>query len=196
MFIFDNLLTFVISHEVGHFYHEHGKRFTTNNVILDDVEGHRKINTNDLVSSHARELAADNYAFDTLLDNIENTIQTHIRSFSPLFKEKNGSVILTILIISCYFQMMDGSSGHEHFNSTHPEAAMRGCSVMATYVENLKEGEENKVSGIFAVVIDLLTNIFSTLDVEYKFDWAGRMAEPKMKLWHFEVFNECSKWVK
>lgn len=193
LYIFDKLLQFIVSHEVGHFLNDHGKRLSNKNNILDDVEGHRKIASKDLISSHARELVADLYAFNNLLDYVEKSIDTQKSSLIPLFSDKNGPVILTTLIIACYFQMMDGSNGHDHFTSTHPEAAMRACAIMATYSENLKEDSINE---IFSTVISLLAKVFSVLEVDFKFDWGSRMASPEMKEWHLNIYNEYSKWVK
>jgi hypothetical protein len=192
LFIFDNLLSFVVFHEIGHFIHEHGLR----KEILNDFIGHLEIEPDELISSHAREIVADNYAFKLLLEKITIQVQRYQIKINTLEKMKNSEAILTIFIITCYFQMMDGSGNYNHFKSTHPEAAMRGCSIMATYIENVHLESDISLQESINIIIGLLTKVFSELDKKYNFDWGSRIKLPEMIEWQEKIYHEYDKWVK
>lgn len=194
LFIFDGLLSFVVAHEVGHYINRHGDR----EKISDDIEGHRKIDRKTLIESHARELVADNYAFSYLRKDIEVSIKSSnpiIEELLPEFKSEKGAILLALLFISCYFKLMDGNSPNSHFESTHPESAIRVHSIFATFLEpHMDTNEMEPYAQLFPLAITLLKDVFTYKDGAFDFNWQGRAMTPEMKEWHSEICSEYANW--
>ncbi|WP_146184730.1 hypothetical protein [Aeromonas sp. HMWF015] len=194
LFIFDCLLSFVVSHEVGHYVNKHGNR----EKISDDIEGHRKISRKTLIQSHARELVADNYAFRFLRKNIKDPIINSnpiIEKLLPEFKNEKGATLLALLFVACYFKLMDGNSPNSHFESTHPESAIRVHSIFATFIEPYMDTNEmEQYAQLFPLAITLLKAVFIHKDGTFDFNWQGRAMTPEMIQWHSEICSEYTNW--
>ncbi|ELE2165388.1 hypothetical protein RC856_002075 [Vibrio fluvialis] len=194
LFIFDCLLSFVVDHEVGHYLNKHGDR----EKISDDIEGHRKIDRKTLIESHARELVADNYAFEYLRKGIEVSIKDAnpvIEELLPALKTEKGAILLALLFVACYFKLMDGTSPNSHFESTHPESAIRVHSIFATFLEPYMDTSEmEQYAQLFPLAITLLKTVFTHKDGVFDFNWQGRAMTPEMKQWHSEICAEYANW--
>lgn len=197
LFIFDILLLFIVNHEVGHFYNEHGARLNTS--IFDDVENHRKIKTQEIIPSHARELVADIYAFHLTIKYVDVVLVNQKNSLSSLsnkFKEENGSIFLTLVLITCYFQLMDGVGTSDHFNSTHPDSIARAFFIMAAYEPHINNSNSFQFEKIYPEVMALLQQVFGYCDENFKIDWNNRINTPEMEKWYNSICKEYSLWVK
>lgn len=192
LFIFDCLLCFVITHEVGHYVNKHGER----EEISDDIEGHRKISRKALIQSHTRELVADNYAFRYLRKDITIMNTNPItKDLLPHFKSEKGSTLLTLLLVSCYFKLMDGESPKSHFESTHPESAIRVHSIFATFLEPYMDtAEVGQYAQLLPLAITLLRDVFIHKNDSFELDWHGKAVTPEMIKWHSETCLEYKKW--
>ncbi|HDM8240841.1 hypothetical protein [Vibrio campbellii] len=198
LFIFDCLLSFVVYHEVGHYVNMHGNR----EKISDDIEGHRKIDKNTdrktLIESHARELVADNYAFRSLRKCIEVPIKNSnpiIEELLPELKSEKGAILLALLFVACYFKLMDGNSPNSHFESTHPESAIRVHSIFATFLEpHMDKNEMESYAQLLPLSITLLKDVFIHKDGAFDFNWQGRATTPEMMQWHSEICSEYANW--
>lgn len=194
LFIFDCLLSFVVSHEVGHYVNRHGDREKIN----DDIEGHRKISSKTLIQSHARELVADNYAFRYLRKDIEVSIVNDnpvIKKLLPEFKSERGAILLALFFVACYFKLMDGNSPKSHFESTHPESAIRVHSIFATFLEPYMDTNEiEQYAPLFPLALTLLRDVFTHKDGSFDFNWQGRAMTPEMRQWHNEICSEYANW--
>ena len=194
LFLFDKLLSFIVAHEVGHYINRHGDRVD----FSDDSEGHKKISRESLIQSHTRELVADNYAFRALRHDITELISSHnpiLNDLLPEYKSEQGAALLSLLFVACYFKLMDGQSPFSHFESTHPETAVRIHSIFATYLEPYMDTDkQDEMAALLPLAISLLKRIFKHKGDDFVLDWQGKKSTLEIKQWHLEVENEYPKW--
>jgi len=200
LFIFDQLLSFIITHEVGHFVNGHGNRLKKSNVnyILDDIEKYREIIGEEVIASHARELVADNYAFHLISKFIDSSLgEKPIDLLLNKFKGENGSILLTLVLVTCYFQLMDSVSTSKHFNQTHPEAIARAFYIMATYDEShMKDPSFYQFDTIYPKVMVLVERVFKQLDTNFKTTWKDKIITEEMEIWYEIMNKEFQLWVR
>ncbi|MGY6448052.1 hypothetical protein ACXIT2_22315 [Vibrio parahaemolyticus] len=194
LFVFDSLLGFIVAHEIGHFINKHGDRLD----FSGDVRGHKHIERDELIPSHARELVADHYAFRALEFDIENTISSDNPVVSNLldkFKSQRGMALLSLLFIACYFKLMDGHSPYPHFESTHPEAGVRAHFLFACYLEPYMDtSQQDYMSEVLPLTISMLQEIYEYKGDDFVIDWSEKNSSEEIKQWYLEVYSELHKW--
>lgn len=201
MFILQSLMLFIVSHEVGHFVNKHGDRAIKQSFynIFDDVLGHREIDGNELISSHARELVADGFALNIVKKNVQSAFDQEVCYLGNLldfYTCKEGGIVFSLLLILCYFKLSDGLSPHEHFNSTHPSTAARVRFILSCHIESLNNEDETKKFGIYYNLITTqLKSIFSTMGNEFELTWIKDTNTPEMAEWFNDVYKEHPIWV-
>jgi hypothetical protein len=200
MFILNTLMFFVFSHEVGHFVNRHGERNiknTTDN-IFDDVIGHKFIDKNQLISSHARELVADCYALNSVkkyIQSVFNNQDDYINNLVEDYKTKEGPVLLSLLLILCYFKLTDGLNDFDHFESTHPSTAARMRFIISCHIESLNAHDDDIfIDKYLTSIIDQCTSIFASVDAEFGLKWIVDTSTDEMTEWFNEVHKEYPKW--
>lgn len=192
LFVFDILLDFIVHHELGHHYHQHGDRFEQ---ILDDVIGHRRTEEEEIISSHTRELVADGYAFSFVTQKVEAILEKSGNGRLDCLKKydsESGRAFIAILIITCYFKMMDDSNV-DHFNSSHPLHSFRAKFILASHIERSTDDTQT--------ISDVIANVRRVFDIlsegeNTDLDWIGRINTEEMNQWHRAIFEEFPKWLK
>ncbi|MHA1016920.1 hypothetical protein ACR9HH_03490 [Enterobacter mori] len=201
MFILECLMLFIVSHEVGHFINKHGDRAINQSydTIFDDVLGHREIDGAELISSHARELVADGFAFNIVKKYIQSAFDqqaSYLGNLLNFYDCKEGGVVFSLLLILCYFKLSDGLSPHEHFQSTHPSTAARVRYILSCHIESLgNEDEEQKFGFFYNLITTQLKSIFATMGDDFELSWIKDTNTPEMTEWFNNVYKEHKKWL-
>lgn len=202
MFILDCLMLFIVSHEVGHFINKHGDRAIKKSIdtIFDDILGHRKINRDELIASHTRELIADAFAFNVVKKNIQSAFDQQVPFLDNLlefYNSKEGGIVFSLLLILCYFKLADGLSPYEHFQSTHPSTAARVRFILSCHIESLvNEDEEKTFKFYYNLIITQLKFIFASMGNDFELKWIEDTSSPEMTEWFNDVYKEYPKWME
>lgn len=198
IFILNSLLCFVISHEAGHYFNDHGKR----KKISDDIEGHQKIERKDLIVSHAIELVADSYGFTSLLDYVKDAFLKENKGVAyllPYYKSDHGYVLLSYIIVGCYFKLMDGHAPLPHFESTHPDSASRLKVIYASTLDHYVPKERTQLKQHGEIIISAFTcvrRIFEYKGGVFNVNWLSNYTDEEMNSWFNEVSQEYENWCK
>lgn len=198
IFLLDAMLCFVISHEVGHYFNDHGKR----KKISDDIQGHQKIERKNLIVSHAIELVADSHGFISLLDNIKHRFLKEDKGIAyllPCYKNDYGYMLLSHVIVGCYFKLMDGHAPLPHFYSTHPDSASRLKVIYSSILEHYVPKERSKLKQHGEIIISALTcvrKIFEYKGDVFNVNWLSNYTDEEMNAWFNDVSQEYENWCK
>ncbi|HCU0149413.1 TPA: hypothetical protein OUE12_000385 [Escherichia coli] len=201
MFILDCLMLFIVSHEVGHFINKHGDRAKKQSIdtIFDDVLGHKKINSAEIISSHARELVADGFALNIVKKHAQSAFDqkaSYLNNLLDFYSSKEGGIAFSLLLILCYFKLSDGLSPHEHFQSTHPSTAARVRFILSCHIESLVNEDEEKTFGFYyGLIITQLKSIFASMGDDFELTWIKDTNSPEMTEWFNNVYKEHPKWL-
>lgn len=192
-FVFTTLMSFVLHHEVGHVYHKHGERLQQPN-YFGDSQGHAKISAVDAISSHARELIADIHSFLKLMKSTEEKLSSS-NDFGLIehFNDHKNTRHILLILVTCYFRMMDMRSTLSHFESTHPEAVVRAFAIYAKSC-SLEKNQAIAILDVFRS-LDLVKQIFSYLEQPLPNDWLDKIWSTDMLEWQKKVQNEYSFWI-
>ncbi|OBY34969.1 hypothetical protein PR729_19120 [Providencia rettgeri] len=200
LFLLHGFLVFIISHEIGHYVNKHGLRMKNNKAdnVFDDITGHKYIKREELIASHARELVADNYALNKLKIHVKSAFHNEFFDFNHFlewFKEDESDIFLSMLLITCYFKLSDGSNPCEHFNSTHPSTAARVHFIYACHMEILdNDVKMNKFSLLIKKVMLITNLIFSNTENTTELSWLEETSSPAMLDWFNEIYKEYPNW--
>lgn len=201
MFILDCLMLFIVSHEVGHFINKHGDRAIKQSIdtIFDDVLGHRKINRDELISNHAKELVADCFALNIVKKHVQSAFDQqapYLDNLLNFYSIKEGGVVFSLLLILCYFKLSDGLSPYEHFQSTHPSTAARVRFILSCHIESLVNEDEEKIFGLhYGLIIAQFKLIFASMGDDLELRWIKDTNSPEMTKWFNDVYQEYPKWI-
>lgn len=129
------LARFVVLHELGHIWHEHGARNESlNSFEVDEMGGPTGALTQDkALASQARELVADDFALNSLLEIQEHELTLKadtdfVKTLVPqLLKTRQQRYDFLLQMIHLYFTVMDRPDWEQFDLSamSHPPAPMR-----------------------------------------------------------------------
>ncbi len=190
LFIFDTLFSFIVAHEIGHYHHKHGERKDDIKInLFDDIIGHREIKEN-IISSHAREIIADSFAFWNTIEKTKKYIRK--KNFRNSY-----ATFLTVFILSSYFQMMDKNkcSFEEHSKSTHPLSIIRTRILFTICMNNDELGINNENFPILlASVSTNIQKLFKIIDVEVLNNFLEETNDENFTKWFKLVHKEFPLW--
>ncbi|MRV70685.1 hypothetical protein GJ700_02995 [Duganella sp. FT92W] len=197
MFSSNLLYRLVILHELGHLWHNHGERNELiDSINIDEMFGNSQAGS---IESQARELIADNFAFDHLFAftsfNLESQRFDEIGRFlfTNLVPDKYELAVFCLQMAFVYFYFMDSESWRARSPSewTHPPHPFR---LQALYMAFLADGfgsiEKEHREQVFKRGVQLgdstIERIFGTPN---NLKWLSEMGQNSYKE-HFEMLHK------
>lgn len=203
------LFRFVVLHELGHFYHQHGNRAGDVKIAMDiDSIGPRILPDEEALNSQARELVADKFAMDKLLQLQENELERIARTklVAPLGKKllntPQDRLAFLLNVAYLYFASTDrltNASPKDAIKMSHPPAAFRLVTIAATAMENIEGGADDAeamrstVSSI-GIIGDALLAV--ALDRTPDPAWLGRMQDCSFSKHYEKLYERMDAWTR
>ncbi|AFT87536.1 hypothetical protein [Paraburkholderia phenoliruptrix] len=197
------LFRFVVFHEMGHFYHQHGKRSSDSSASMDvDSAQPKLLPENEALDAQAREIVADKFAMDMLTICTEAEIERMKSTpfMAPLekkllnSKERRAQFLLQAAYI--YFAATDrlpDSVPEDSIKMSHPPAAFRLVTLAAMVTEKL--GNKQAHSALAATIVgDALIAV--ALDRQPDQKWLARMQAPTLVEHYKNLYGRFSFWTK
>ncbi|WP_155254726.1 M48 family metalloprotease [Pseudomonas corrugata] len=205
-YVLKTLSRFVVLHELGHAYHNHGIRFQAGVSNFIDVDmAEPELTTNESgVASQAREVIADNFAFNRLRKIQEMELARNVgeEATSLLVKkllqgeQERVSFLLTMAYL--YFHMMDRRDWHSQdvFKLTHPPSPFRLKHLFALTLENgiadLSEDEVGEILSLCHYGCNVLVSlVYNQYPLEDLFE---EVSGPRFDKLFNELYKEYPKW--
>ncbi|MBN3785518.1 hypothetical protein [Burkholderia sp. Ac-20353] len=198
MFISNTMFRFIVFHELGHFFHEHGGPKQAEHVMdFDEMAAPSSLGD---IDQQAKELLADTYAFqrlmhfqrEHLLTPYADPVRTLLASHFAGSDEDLAIFVGTIVYI--YFQMTEVPGDRERDPATwkHPPAPFRLKTIFATTLEyGVLDIPPNAVTRILqATILRSQALITTMLDQHATDEWLGSMSAPKFGV-HYERLLEA-----
>lgn len=203
MFIANTLFRFIVFHELGHIYNDHGRaKPKPDNFELDEMSTDHGLGN---ISSQAKESIADTFAFQLLVEYQRSHLeQQKDHPIGALLKEKlfqtdHDLVRFISQLIYVYFYMMETPNwlDTEPGSWSHPPAPFRLQTIYAALLEH------SILSLTQKVIPDLLRqSIFlgsSTLAVIFNrypdFNWLSILDQKKYRDHYKNIYMEMDNWV-
>ncbi|MFS2201997.1 hypothetical protein ACCD00_26185 [Pseudomonas sp. Pseusp3] len=205
-YILQTLTRFVVLHELGHVFHNHGARFQERGSSSVDVDlAQSELLTNEEgVASQAREIIADNFAFIRLKKIQERELASKAGAeatdllVSKLLRGEQERVRFLLTTVYLYFHMMDRHDWYavDIFRLTHPPAPFRLKNLFAltleTGVANLNEDEIGEMlmqhHYVCNALVSVVYNHYPTLDL-FK-----EVSTPRFNRLFNALYEEYPKW--
>jgi hypothetical protein len=196
------LFRLVVLHEIGHFYHRHGKRFDgeIGNLDIDSAQP-KLLPEDDALDSQARELVADKFACENLTRMVEEEANwlyysTEGHEFASRFLDtrlKRISFVLQIAYI--YFVATDRLSNADPIVSvrmSHPPASFRLVTIVATAGTGFDSQEGATQLNNFIRVADAIMAV--TLDRIPDLKWLAQLDHPGFSRHYAALYNKFDDW--
>lgn len=197
------LFRFVVFHEMGHFYHHHGKRSPNSSASMDiDSAQPKLLPESEALDAQARELVADKFAMDmlTICTEVEIEGMKSTPFMAPLEKKllnsKERRMHFLLQAAYIYFAATDrlpDSVPEESTRMSHPPAAFRLVTLAATATEKL-DGEQAHSALAATIVGDALIAV--ALDRQPDQKWLVRMQAPTLVEHYKNLHDRVDFWTK
>ncbi|MHA7685092.1 hypothetical protein [Cupriavidus sp. PET2-C1] len=221
----DNLFRFVVLHEIGHLHNVHGIRklaskekegllppnSAARNPSTDDSENDTQgtANTkvappsNEAVSAHAREIVADTYAFQFLVQELSSRLDdTHIPGDQPFLALSEhvrvAGATMALATINLYFWAMAIAIPSKPMSEedSYPSHAFRLQSIESTWLEHgYRMVPQSRVAPVLSSSIqhsnDAITTFSST---QGYFPWRLQVSDSVYAEHYRKVCEEVPEW--
>ncbi|MBK5124396.1 hypothetical protein IQ288_31680 [Burkholderia sp. R-69980] len=204
MFIANTLFRFVTMHELGHLYHQHGKRSSLHGHYEFDELGAEEPDGS--ISAQAREIIADSFAFQHLaefqLRHLLSERNTPVGSLLASHFMKSEDELLQFIsqIIFIYFYMMESPNWahREPAKWTHPPAQFRLQTIFASLLEHgLVSVHKEMMPKVLENALFLGPSITSLMfDIFPEYNWMRVLDQPKYRAHYEDILTEIPIWWK
>ena len=196
------LFRLVVLHEIGHFHHQHGERFTGQVQHLDADSAQPTLLPVALaVDSQARELVADKFACDLLSRILEDDITglqrvRGMESFTRLYLDtavKRTGFILQIAYL--FFVTTDRLPDADPVTSvlmSHPPASFRLATIVATALTDVADQEKIRQINALAIGADAVVAV--VLDRIPNVNWIAQLDQPAFKAHYESLYARVDAW--
>ncbi|WP_155628889.1 hypothetical protein [Burkholderia stagnalis] len=203
LFISNTLFRFIVFHELGHLYNEHGKRNNEKDFFEVDEMGTESPQGG--IDSQAREIIADTFAFQKLVEfqrfhllSQQNEPVGKLLS-SHFMKNEEDLIIFISQMVFIYFYMMESPNwAHENpIQWTHPPAQFRLKTILASLLEHgLLSIEKTKIPEIIQKALFVGPSILSVMFETFpEYNWLQILDNPKYREHYELIFSEIPRWI-
>lgn len=202
MFISNTMFRFVVFHELGHFFHEHGGAGSPEHIMdYDEMAAAARIGN---IDQQAKELLADGYGYQRLLHFVRqhlrapfhNPARTLLATHFASSDEDLAIFVSTIVYI--YFQMTEapGDRDREPETWSHPPAPFRLKAILATTLEHgaLDVPPIAVPSVLRACILQSQALIITMLDQHATEEWLGSVSGPRFDAHYKKLFEAMPRW--
>ncbi|MGD7153910.1 hypothetical protein [Ralstonia pseudosolanacearum] len=203
LFISNTLFRFVVFHELGHLYHEHGKRSVDGDFIENDSMDREDLQGG--IDSQARESIADTFAFQKLAefqqfhllsqqdDPIGSLLSSHFMSTAE------DLLVFVSQMAFIYFYMMESPTwAHENpVKWTHPPAQFRLQTIFAALLEHGLLGvSKERMPVILQKALMSGPSITAVMfDTPPEFDWLQILDQPRYREHYELIYAAIPNWL-
>jgi hypothetical protein len=183
------LMGFLVCHEIGHHFNNHGRNKNTTanrSVDIDDMNG--PLNGGSL-DKQALESVADDCGFQMLIQHFDSALSLPVRHPELDLLRKKFIRTPEDLILRCsqmayiyfYFMEMPGWQDRNPMEWTYPPAGFRFHTIYASMLEHQHLGVQRDFLLVLLgeTIISTETMISQSFDVESKLSWMTEMAKYK-----------------
>ncbi|SOE97607.1 hypothetical protein SAMN05414139_10752 [Burkholderia sp. D7] len=202
MFISNTMFRFVIFHELGHFFHEHGGANSPEHVMdYDEMAAASRIGD---IDQQAKELLADGYGFQRLLhfvrqhlltpfpDPVRTLLATHFAS------SDEDLAIFVSTIVYIYFQMTEAPRDRHREPEawSHPPAPFRLKAILATTLEHgVLDIRPNAAQRLLqASILRSQALITTMLDQHATEEWLGSVSGAMFDAHYERLLEAMPRW--
>ncbi|MGO6742105.1 hypothetical protein [Rhizobium ruizarguesonis] len=203
--ILNVLFRFVVNHEVGHIWNDHGRRRLGKaaSLCIDSVEP-SQITVDDPIAAQAREIIADSFAFKRTIEVLDRELElTAELKMTKIVREKllpNRDEIASfvLIIVFLYFRVSDLSNwrGQARDTLTHPPAPFRAHALAAALLEHRHLGISEKSAGLAIQKASLGSAALMTviLGIYPDLHWLENVSGTQDKDHFQRIFEEIPNW--
>lgn len=206
-FVLLNLFRFVVLHEIGHIYHQHGRRFTRMDSLEVDAIGPAILNPGGALDAQARELVADGFAIDMLLQLMESEVDRVAKTSltaplaTSLLASEERRIVFGLTLAYIYFSATDRHAAVDPVDamlSSHPPAAFR----LVTIVAGRRQALETRVGAERARVIALSAGLAGDAALAIAFnrrpnrEWLANMDDERFSRHYESLHARLNAWVR
>jgi hypothetical protein len=204
MFLSNTLFRFVVFHELGHIFNEHGKRsdlpsfFEFDEMVAEDRPGN--------ADSQAREIIADTFAFQKLVEYQQRHLRTMVLFGNPVAKllsdrfmrSQDNLVIFVAKMTYVYFYMMESPfwAQREPAQWSHPPAQFRLQAILAALMEHslLSIPKERMPEIVSRCLVDGSSITAAMFNIESELTWMQTISGRKYSDHYQALFAIMPRW--
>lgn len=205
LLILNVLFRFVVNHEVGHIWNDHGRRRLgrATSLCVDSVQP-IQVKAEDAIASQAREIIADSFAFKRTIEVLDRELELKAElDMTKIVREKllpNRDEIASfvLVIVFLYFRLSDLSNWHGQARDTltHPPAPFRAHALAAALLEHRHLGISEKSAGLAIRKASLGSAALMTviLGIYPDLHWLKTVSGTQDKEHFQRIFDEIPNW--
>ena len=200
--MFITLFRLVVLHEIGHFHHQHGKRFTTavDNVDIDSAQP-QPLPQAEALDSQARELVADKFACDLMSRLLEDELgglrqvrgmEAFARLYLDTAVKRTGFVLQVAYIYFVAIDRLPGADPALLVRPSHPPASFRLSTIVSTAHTNVNNPTKIREINAKAIMADAIMAV--ALDRKPDVKWIAQLDNPVFRDHYERLYARVDAW--
>lgn len=205
LMILNVLFRFVVNHEIGHIWNDHGLRRPGKaaSPCVDSV-GANQTTVHDPIASQAREIIADSFAFKRTIEVLDRELDLKAElEMTRIVREKllpnqDEVASFVLIIVFLYFRVSDLSNwyGQDRDTLSHPPAPFRAHALAAALLEHRHLGISEKSAGLAIRKASLGSAALMTviLGIYPDLYWLKNVSGTQDRVHFQRIFDEIPNW--